>query len=220
MPDFLFSDFVNQNLRTGTDIVFTSGRDLIGVVPWRYVSDSLAAPALQSAHPRFVARSSNGRYWRAVPEGGRIAVEVGGAKGDGTTDDGPAIRATFAYANAIGARGASFTSAKYRAELIPPSEQVLTSNPPIQLITSAGIHDYAGAAFTRQAGGRGLVYHPTNVAPIIELPLGADVTAGARDFTLIAGAGANLAVGDTVMWQLGEFPYDTPETIKDRKSVV
>ena len=212
MADFLFSDILNQNLRTGTDIIQTSGRDVIGAAPWRYVSDALATAALQSAHPRFVARSSNGRYWRAIPEGGRIAVEVGGAKGDGTTDDGPAIRATFAYANAIGARGASFSSANYRAERILPSEQVLTSNPPIQLITSAGIHDFGGAAFTRQVGGRGLAYHPTNIAPIVELPLAADVVAGARDFTLVAGFGANLVVGDTVMWQLGEFPYDTPET--------
>ena len=212
MADFLFNDFINQNLRTGTDIVLTSGRDAIGVVPWRYVSDALATAGLQTAHPRFVARSSNGRYWRAVPEAGRIAVEVGGAKGDGTTDDGPAIRATFAYANAIGARGASFASIKYRAELIQPSEQALTSNPPIQLITAAGIHDYGGAAFTRQVGGRGLVYHPTNIAPITDLPLAADVIAGTRDFTLATGGGASLAVGDTVMWQLGEFPYDTPET--------
>ena len=212
MADFLFNDFINQNLRAGTDIVLTSGRDAIGVVPWRYVSDALATAGLQTAHPRFVARSSNGRYWRAVPEAGRIAVEVGGAKGDGTTDDGPAIRATFAYANAIGARGASFASIKYRAELIQPSEQALTSNPPIQLITAAGIHDYGGAAFTRQVGGRGLVYHPANIAPITDLPLAADVIAGTRDFTLATGGGASLAVGDTVMWQLGEFPYDTPET--------
>ena len=212
MADFLFSDILNQNLRAGTDIILTSGRDAIGTAPSRYVSDSLATAILQSAHPRFVARSSNGRYWRAVPDGGRVAVEVGGAKGDGTSDDGPAIRATFAYANAIGARGASFGSAKYRAEQILPSEQVLTSNPPIQLITSGGIHDYAGAAFTRQSGGRGLVYHPANIAPIVELPLAADVAAGARDFALVTGAGANLTVGDTVMWQLGEFPYDTPET--------
>ena len=212
MADFLFNDILNQNLRTGTDIILTSGRDAIGIAPSRYVSDSLATALLQSAHPRFVARSSNGRYWRAVPDGGRIAVEVGGAKGDGTSDDGPAIRATFAYANAIGARGASFGSAKYRAEYILPSEQVLIGNPPIQLITSSGIHDYAGAAFTRQAGGRGLVYHPAYIAPIIELPLAIDVAAGARNFTLVTGTAANLTVGDTVMWQLGEFPYDTPET--------
>ena len=93
MADFLFNDIVNQNLRTGTDIVQTSGRDAIGVAPWRYASDALATAALQAAHPRFVARSSNARYWRALPEAGRIAVEVGGAKGDGLTDDGPVIRA-------------------------------------------------------------------------------------------------------------------------------
>ena len=77
---------------------------------------------------------------------------------------------------------------------------------------AVSVGDYGGAACTRQVGGRGLVYHPANIAPIIDLPLAADVTVGARDFTLIAGAGSNLAVGDTVMWQLGEFPYDTPET--------
>ena len=56
MADFLFNDFINQNLRTGTDIILTSGRDAIGVAPWRYVSDALATAGLQTAHPRFVAR--------------------------------------------------------------------------------------------------------------------------------------------------------------------
>lgn len=111
MADFLFNDIVNQNLRSGTDLVLTSGRDVIGLGMCRYISDALATLALQNAHPRFVARSSNGRYWRALPDAGRVAVEVGGAKGDGISDDGPDIRATFAYANAIGARGASFGSA-------------------------------------------------------------------------------------------------------------
>lgn len=212
MADFLFSDIPNQNLRTGTDIVQTSGRDVIGVAPCRYVSDSLATAAMQAAHPRFVARSSSGRYWRALPDAGRIAVEVGGAKGDGVTDDGPAIRAAQAYAAAIGARGTSFGSAKYRVEPILPSEQVIVGAIPLQLITASGVQEFGGAAFTRQSGGRGLVYHPSFTGPIIDLPLAADVVAGSREFTLLPGLGANLAVGDTVLWQLGEVPYDTPET--------
>ncbi len=212
MADFLFSEFPNQNLRTGTDIVLTSGRDVIGVAPCRYVSDSVATAALQAAHPRFVARSSNGRYWRALPDAGRIAVEAGGAKGDGATDDGPAIRATQAYASAIGARGVSFGSAKYRVEPIQPNEQVIVGAVPWQLITASGVQEFGGASFTRQVSGRGLVYHPSFVGPIVDLPLAADVAAGSRDFTLLPGLGASLAVGDTVMWQLGELPYDTPET--------
>ena len=212
MADFLFNDIINQNLRTGTDIVQTSGRDAIGVAPWRYACDALATAALQAAHPRFVARSSNGRYWRALPEAGRIAVEVGGAKGDGLTDDGPTIRAAYAYANAVGARAVSFGSAKYRAEPILPAEQLIVGAPPVQLITTSSIQDFGGASFTRQVGGRGLVYHPANVAPIIDLPLAADVMPGAREFALLPGSGAQLAPGDTVVWQLGEFPYDTPET--------
>ena len=147
-----------------------------------------------------------------MPEGGRIAVEVGGAKGDGLTDDGPAIRGAFAYANGVGARSVSFASAKYRAEPILPAEQLIVGAPPVQLITTSSIQDFGGASFTRQVGGRGLVYHPANVAPIIDLPLAADVMPGAREFALLPGSGAQLAPGDTVVWQLGEFPYDTPET--------
>lgn len=213
MADFLFTDFANQNLRTGTDMVLTSGRDAIGAAPWRYVSDAQATAALFAAHPRFVGKSSNARYFRAVPEAGRIAVEAGGAKGDGVTDDGPAIRATIAYAAAIGARGASFGSGKYRVEPISPSEQVILGAVPIQNIAGAGVQDFGGASFTRQSGGRGIVYQPANVGPVIDLPLAADVVAGGRDFVLTPGGGASLSVGDTVVWQLGELSYDTSETL-------
>lgn len=214
MPDFLFAEFPQQNLRAGTDIVQTSGRDALGVVPWRYVSDALATAALMAAHPRFVARSSNNRYWRAVPENGRIPVEVGGAKGDGTTDDGPAIRATHAYVAAIAAKGASFLSARYRCEYIPASEATVPGSPPIQVLAPDGAsQDHSGAIFVRQAAGRGIFYHPQNQGAIVELPLGADVVAGSREVTLASGGGAQLAPGDTVLWQLGELPYDTPETL-------
>ena len=211
MADILFAQIPGENLRSGTDIVATSGRDAVGVAPGRYVCDTLATAALIAAHPRFVARSSNGRYWRALPEGGRIPVELGGARGDGTTDDGPAVRAAFAYAAAIGARGPAFGSARYRVELIPPAEQVVPGNPPQLVIPNTGaIHDFDGATFTRLAGGRSLSYHPANLGSIAEFPLAADVVAGSREVTLASAAG--LAVGDTVLWQLGEFSYDTPET--------
>ena len=214
MADFLFAEIPLQNLRSGTDLVQTSGRDAIGAAPWHYVSDSLASAALMAAHPRFVARSSNGRYWRAVPDGGRIAVEAGGAKGDGVTDDGPAVRAAYAYAAAIGARGVSFGSARYRVDYILPGEAAVQGNPPIQILPPNALsQEHGGATFTRQTGGRGIVYHPLNQAPIVELPLGADVVAGSREVTLASGLGAQLAAGDTVLWQLGELPFDTPETL-------
>lgn len=214
MADFLFSDIANQNLRSGTDIIQTNGRDVIGQAPWRYVSDSVATAALFAAHPRFVARSSNGRYWRALPEDGRISIEAGGAKGDGVTDDGPAMRATLAYVAAIGARGAAFGSPRYRIERILPGEAVMPGNAPIQVVRQgdAGV-DFSGAVLTRQAGGRGIVFAPGQHGSVIPLPLGADVVAGSLDVTLAAGGTGQLAVGDTVMWQLGELPYDTPETL-------
>ncbi len=210
MADFLFSQFSSQTLRSGTDIIQTSGRDTLGVAPGRYVNDSRATAALFAAHPRFVGQSSNGRHFRALPEAGRIAVELGGAKGDTTTDDGPAIRAAISYAAAISARGVSFSSAGYRMEGVPPSEVITT--PTMVLPATSAIHDWGGARISRQSGGRGIIYHPDYAGGIVELPLAADVVAGTRSVTLATGSGIALSIGDLVLWQLGEIPYDTTET--------
>lgn len=167
MPDFLFTDFANQNIRTGTDVVQTNGRDVVGLGPWRYVADSLATAALFAAHPRLVARSSNGRYFRALPEGGRITIEAGGAKGDGLTDDGPAMRATLAYAAAVSARGAAFHAPRYRIDQIQASEAVVQGNPPIQLVRQGDApQDFGGATLTRIGEGRGIVFSPGQVSPV------------------------------------------------------
>ena len=213
MPDFLFAELSGQNINSSTKIVQTNGREVVGQGAGLYVADTQANAALMAAHPRLVARSSNNRYFRALPDGGRIPVELAGAKADGVTDDGPAIRAAASYARAIGAQGIRLAPVRYRVEKIPPSEQVLNTNPPIQLIsTDAAIDDYGGAQFTRQSGGRGLVHHPATPGTTTELPLAASVTAGSREGQLQAGLGAQLTVGDWVMWQLGEFPYDPAET--------
>ena len=74
MADILFTQIAGENLRSGTDLIQTSGRDAIGIAPGRYVSDSTATPTLFAAHPRFVAKSSNNRYWRALPPKGRIGI--------------------------------------------------------------------------------------------------------------------------------------------------
>lgn len=213
MPDFLFAEFAGQNINSSTKVVQTNGRDLVGQGVGLYVADGFANAALFAAHPRLVARSSNKRYFRALPDGGRIPVELAGAKADGVTDDGPAIRAAANYARAISAQGIRLAPVRYRVEKIPPSEQVLNTNPPIQLLSAdAAIDDYGGAQFTRQSGGRGLVHHPATPGTVAELPLAASVAAGSREVQLQAGLGSQLAVGDWVMWQLGEFPYDPVET--------
>lgn len=114
MPDFLFSQFPNQNINANTDLVITSGRTTKGVASAIYVSDSLATAALFAAHPRFVGQTANGRFFRALPDGGSLAVETGGAVGDGLTDDQPAIQATIAYAEAIGVRTVRFAAKAYQ----------------------------------------------------------------------------------------------------------
>ena len=214
MADILFTQIPNESLRTGTDLVSTSGRDTLGIAPGRYVCDALASASLQSAHPRFVARSSNGRYFRALPEAGQLTIELGGTKGDGVIDDGPAIRAAFAYASAIGARGVRFGSASYRMEQMTAAEGTFTGPVPSMLLQSGpAIYNGSGATFSRLGGGSGI--YSSSLAPgaMIDLPLAADVVAGSRQLTLASGLGSTLAIGSTVLWQLGELPYDTPETL-------
>ena len=214
MADILFIQIPNENIRTGTDLFMTSGRDAIGIAPGRYVCDPQATASLMSAHPRYVSRSSNGRYFRALPEAGRIAVELGGAKGDAIADDGPAIRAAFAYASAIGARGVRFGLAAYRMEAITAAEGTYPGPVPSQFIQPGlAAYDGCGAIFSRQGGGSGICSSSLAPGAIIDLPLAADVVAGTRQLTLASGLGAALAVGNTVLWQLGELAYDTPETL-------
>lgn len=214
MADILFIQIPGENVRTGTDLVITSGRDAIGIAPGRYVCDPLPTASLMTAHPRFVARSSNGRYFRALPEANRIAVELGGAKGDAIADDGPAIRAAFAYASAIGARGVRFGAAAYRMEAIALAEGNYPGPIPSQFIQSGlSVYDGCGAIFSRQGGGSGICSSSLVPGAITDLPLAADVVAGTRQVTLTSGLGAALAAGDTVLWQLGELVYDTPETL-------
>lgn len=115
MPDFLFTEFSSQNINANTSLVQTSGRAAKGIAPGSYVADALATSALLSAHPRFVAQSANGRIFRALPSGtAALAVELGGAAGDGSANDQPAIQAAISYAEAIGARSVEFTAATYR----------------------------------------------------------------------------------------------------------
>jgi hypothetical protein len=114
MADFLFTQFSSQNINTNTDLVITSGRSTKGQSPASYVADSLATAALFAAHPRFVGQTANNRYFRAVPTNGELAVELGGAVGDGSVNDQPAIQAAIAYAEAVGVRGVVFTAKAYR----------------------------------------------------------------------------------------------------------
>ena len=211
MADILFTQIANENLRSGADLVQTSGRDSLGRAAGLYVADALANAALFAAHPRFVARSSNGRYFRALPEDGRIQVDLSGAKGDGIIDDGQAIRATFAYAAAIGAQGVRFGQQRYRMESMSAAESGNPSGaqPSLVLGGSSVVHDFGGVELTRQNGGAGIVFGPASAASLISLPLIADVAAGDTTVRLAASDAAQLSVGETVVWTLGELPYDT-----------
>lgn len=215
MADFIFTQFNTQNIKIGTDVVQTSGRDVIGSGAGTYVADSLANAALFAAHPRFVGRSSNGRYFRAMPQSGRIDVLLSGVKADGITDDSEAIRATYDYASAIAADGVTFTRNPMRLEALPWTPEALIEGPqPALVLPATGqVHDFGGAQFVSTTVSRNLLYSPEYAEPIIDIPLIANVTAGDTSVRVSTTDAAKLQTGDLVLWQLGELPYDTPETL-------
>jgi hypothetical protein len=214
MADFLFTEFSTNQLKVGTDIVLTSGRAVLGKAPGHYVSDGLATTALQSAHPRLVGQSANGRFFRAVPDDGAIPVEIAGAAGDGTTDDRVAVQAALAYGLAVGAPDIAFHSPAYSFNTVPTSEFVFGDGPQPCLVPGYATRtlDGRGATFRFPQGGR-CIAHASFYAVPVDCTVAADIPAGATDIPLIPGAVAQLAVGNEVMWQLGELPYDTPETL-------
>lgn len=85
----------------------------------RYISDALCTDTLLAAHPRFVFAAANGRIFRLLPERGSLAVEQGGAVGDGLANDQPAIQAAIDYAHAIDAAEVRFEAARYRLDCPP-----------------------------------------------------------------------------------------------------
>ena len=90
-----------------------------------YISDALADAALLAAHPRFVFRTRNGRIFRLLPDRATIAVEQGGAMGDGIANDQPAIQATLDYAAACGAQEVRFEADTYLLHC-PPRQAPLS----------------------------------------------------------------------------------------------
>lgn len=215
MADILFTQIKNTQIGNGTDVVRTSGRDTIGIAPGAYVSDALATAALYADHPRFVARSPGGRYFRAMAEGGLVNVELSGAVADGQTDDGWAVRDTFAYAAAIGARGVRLTQGRHRLDSIPLAESPWPygAQPWLVIQPDHRIQDWSGTVLTHRNGGKGMSFHPDFLGGTTDLPLIADVAAGDTQLHLAPADAAQLNVGDTVLWQLGELPYDLPETL-------
>ncbi|MDP3906642.1 hypothetical protein [Novosphingobium sp.] len=215
MADFTFTQFNTQNIRTGTDIILTTGRETAGQGAGTYIADAIANAALLAAHPLFVGRSSNGRHFRAMPEAGRIDILLAGAKADGIVDDSDAVRAAYDYARAIGADGVTFGRKAIRLEAmaLPPEPLIEGPQPALVIPPEPGIHDFGGAQLFSSTVSRNIVYSPQYASPIIDIPLIADVVPGDTSVRVSASDAAQLQVGDLVLWQLGELPYDTPETL-------
>lgn len=145
-----------------------------------------------------------------------VTPEQFGAVADGVTDDRAAIQAAVDYASAnnMGVRGRA--GAVYACNVMPTSvhDFAIGPQPNIVIPAKAPPIDFHGATMRLPQGGRGF-FHFVNFWPH-DFAIGtvtADIAAGSYDFPLSAGEGALFQAGDRVLWQLGEIPYDKPETI-------
>ena len=148
----LFAALPERAIPAGIDRIASSGFAEEGVGAASYVSDSRCTPDLLAAHPRFAFRTANGRVFRLLPERNSIAVEQGGAVGGGNVDDQPAVQATIAYAEAVGAGEVRFEQALYRVDCpertSPESEKFAEDGHPLVVRASLALR---GAAAERTA---------------------------------------------------------------------
>lgn len=214
MADLLFTQIPGMSIPSGTTLLHTSGRSALGVAPGAYIADATAV-ALRSTHPRFVARAANGRYFRALPQDGAVPVELGGATGDGVSDDRAAIKATFDYAAAAGIASVSLHGRRYAVGPTPLAETDYQAGPQPNLVLPQGtrVLDGRGAALTFLRGGRGLAFGRYYNGSVAEAQVVSNVAAGGVELTLAPGQGEAFASGDDVVWSLGALPYDAPEPL-------
>lgn len=131
-------------------------------------------------------------------------VEMFGANGDGVTNDSSHIAAAFAATAAAGLPDPTFAKRAYRIDALPGKYFAVGISPTTRKF------DGQGATFNVQDAVYALQF---GRAYSTAINLSADLAAGEDDFPLVAGGGANFAPGDDVVWQLGEVPYDFPETL-------
>ncbi|WP_226699527.1 glycoside hydrolase family 55 protein [Qipengyuania gaetbuli] len=127
----LFAELARRSPGQDTWLLVTSGHGAFGVGAGTYVCDAKCTLDLLAAHPRFVVSTANGRIFRLLPESGAITPEQGGAAGDGTANDQPAIQAAIDYAEEIGAQEVRFPAPRYRIDCplrTSPAGQSLASD--------------------------------------------------------------------------------------------
>lgn len=114
----LFASIPGRAIADANPFAITGGYSSAGKGSAFYINDTLATPALATAHPLFCATSKNGRVFRALADAeGLVAVAAGGVIGtdaiDHSVNHQPGIQAALNYAKAIGAKGIRFDKLHY-----------------------------------------------------------------------------------------------------------
>jgi len=113
----LFAALGDVPVPTEVKRIRTEGWGVRGLGAGDYICDDLATAELAVAHPRFCARTANGRFFRLCGTGGLITVEQGGARGDPQgshlVNDQPAFQAATDYAIAMGLPRVGLAQARY-----------------------------------------------------------------------------------------------------------
>ena len=97
----LFADLHGRVIPPACQRIESIGHARAGCGAASYVCDALATSALAAEHPSFAFCDAGGRVFRLLPEGGSVAVEQGGAAGDGETDDQGAVQAALRPASSM-----------------------------------------------------------------------------------------------------------------------
>lgn len=161
--DVTFAEIASHELAQTAAGLSTTGHAVRGRGAGHYVADDLASELLLAAHPRFCARTRNGRIVRLMAGHGAISVEQGGALGDpgGTRliDDREAVQATFDYAAAVGIRHVVFEQREYTIwnthRTSPTTDRTARDGHPLVLSETVSVASAAGDTYLHFRGPAG-----------------------------------------------------------------
>lgn len=208
---------IATTLMASGDIVETSGYTVAGTGAARYIADATASAALAAAHPRFCRLTGTaGVYARILPTDGGITPEQAGVIPASETNAGQFMTDICKYLRAVYGGG------------------VLRLSPATTYSVTALAEQTVGGTYTHPTGG--CVFIPPTIdvqcngATIKAVAAGTDLfkvrgevlftgivtgamAAGASVYQLATvGDAVNYAVGDYVLFRLGDIFYDLPET--------
>lgn len=204
-----------SSIAAGTNLIQTAGYSSIGIGPAIYAADALATVGAAALYPRFVKTDAAGRRFRIA--GGRVSPEQAGVVPATETNAGAILADAFRYLLGVEGGGAvPLTPGATYVVADLPAQQVGTTftfgDGKVMLPPGVGLIGNNATFKAAAAGGADLVKAMGDIrGTYVVAPVA--MAAGDDTFQLATVADAlAFAVGETVLWRLGDVPLDPPET--------